>query len=207
LGVTNECGGSLEFTLSKTEPWLSLDVSTGNAPSNVNVRVDRSGLEPGTYTADISVTSNGGEATVEVSIVVPEPDKPQVIRECFNLDDIVVKVDQGEPGKREKLGTFLVGDHSFTVYANHGLDYPCYTPVPDSDNPQSVHLLKICFILEGNTLWVLVDIELSGNKQKNEVFWLEVNGQELDRGTGCPVVPDSGGEGLVKGIFAGKLQL
>ncbi len=69
LDATNAGRGALAVTsMTADQPWVS--VSPGAAGNNT-VTVDRTGLAPGTYSAVITVTSNGGTETVTVRVTVP----------------------------------------------------------------------------------------------------------------------------------------
>lgn len=80
--ITNLGAGTLNWTASETLPWLSLSVvGTGGAPADavqgtltggaaaVRVQVDRSALDTGTANGEVTITSNGGSATVRVSVI------------------------------------------------------------------------------------------------------------------------------------------
>ncbi|MCP4715661.1 MAG: hypothetical protein GY868_11135, partial [Deltaproteobacteria bacterium] len=51
--------------------------STNTASGKLTVVVNREGLAPGTYTADIPFTSNGGDAVLSVVLTVAEPPPPE----------------------------------------------------------------------------------------------------------------------------------
>lgn len=80
--VSNAGGGTLNWTASKTQPWLLIMQTSGSLAGgksqSVNITVNRAGLKPGSYSDTISFTSNGGNANVSVSMTVPEPD-PQLL--------------------------------------------------------------------------------------------------------------------------------
>ncbi len=61
------------FDMSGFPDWLSVDDNDGNTKTEtdtVAVYVDRDGIDPGEYSHDIEVTSNGGNDTVHVSMMV-----------------------------------------------------------------------------------------------------------------------------------------
>ena len=56
-----------------TQPWLSLDIVMGETSATINVSVDSSGLEPGTYTDTITINADGvtgSPAQVNVTFTV-----------------------------------------------------------------------------------------------------------------------------------------
>lgn len=70
--ISNDGGGSLTWSVQTPAgaPWLTVEPASGTGSRNVSVAVSRSGLAPGEYTADITVASNGGNATVSVRALV-----------------------------------------------------------------------------------------------------------------------------------------
>ena len=76
FSVNNSGGGTLSWELSKQANWLDVSPASGSLASgrsdNVSVTVSRSGLSPGVYNDNISVTSNGGNSNIRVSMEVPK---------------------------------------------------------------------------------------------------------------------------------------
>ncbi len=73
FSVANTGGGTLTWTAAKTQSWLSLDASSGMAPSTVHAAVNVSGLAAGTYHDTITITAAGAPgspATISVTLVV-----------------------------------------------------------------------------------------------------------------------------------------
>lgn len=67
-------GGVLSWTLVDSEPWLTLNPvggTTTNETDMVTVTVNRAGRPPGNYDGTITLTSNGGERTIAVTMTVP----------------------------------------------------------------------------------------------------------------------------------------
>jgi len=75
-GITlrNNGVGSLDWTVTPDQPWLSVSQTTGSLGSGftfgVTVYVDRTSLTDGTYYGNLQITSNGGNASVAVSMEV-----------------------------------------------------------------------------------------------------------------------------------------
>ena len=74
------CGsGTLTWSVSDDKNWMSVYPTSGSTTTErdtVTVRIDTQGLSPGTHTGHITLTSNGGEKTGTITVVVPKP-KPQ----------------------------------------------------------------------------------------------------------------------------------
>jgi Concanavalin A-like lectin/glucanases superfamily/Viral BACON domain len=73
LSITNTGGGTLSFSATDDQPWLSESPTSGTAPGTVNVSVDASGLSPGTYSGTVTVTASGASGspkTIPVTLTV-----------------------------------------------------------------------------------------------------------------------------------------
>jgi uncharacterized protein (TIGR03437 family) len=73
--ISNTGTGTLVWTASvtSTAKWLSLDLTSGTAPSTVNVTVSPASLSAGTYNGTVTIASSGASgspATVAVTLVV-----------------------------------------------------------------------------------------------------------------------------------------
>ena len=85
LDVSNGGAGTLNWSVSEAEPWLSLSPTSGSATTEtdgVAVSVDITGLEDGTYTATITAVgeapANDSPQTTEVTLTVGPP--PVLVR-------------------------------------------------------------------------------------------------------------------------------
>lgn len=73
LSVTNTGTGTLVFTDSTDQPWLSATPGSGTAPQNLQVAATTGSLTPGTYTGHVTVTGTGAQgspAAVTVTFTV-----------------------------------------------------------------------------------------------------------------------------------------
>jgi uncharacterized protein (TIGR03437 family) len=76
--IANSATGTLTWTaaVSSTATWLSIDSTSGTAPSTVNVSVNPASLSAGTYQGTITITAAGASnspATVTVTLVTAAP--------------------------------------------------------------------------------------------------------------------------------------
>ncbi|HOL66681.1 MAG TPA: hypothetical protein PKX93_04395 [bacterium] len=75
--ITNVGGADLVWQASVTQAWLTLTRTSGTLTSGqhevVTANVNRTGLTSGTHTANINFTSNGGNSSVAVVLVVGSP--------------------------------------------------------------------------------------------------------------------------------------
>ena len=77
--ISNTGNGELNWFLTPNQSWLTANPTSGSLTNNsedVNVTVNRSGLSPDTYNGSISITSNGGNQDVNITMIVPEGPAP-----------------------------------------------------------------------------------------------------------------------------------
>lgn len=87
--ISNIGKGSLNWEISVSKGWLTVNPQSGtitDESQEVTVIVDRSGLSPGSYGGIISITSNGGDQSVNVSMGVPHPPKLKVVPNTLNFE-------------------------------------------------------------------------------------------------------------------------
>src|SRR5205085_1902524 len=60
--ISNTGGGTLNWTASKTQPWLTLSAPSGIAPAHLSVATLIAGLTAGTYTSTSSPNTRGSRA-------------------------------------------------------------------------------------------------------------------------------------------------
>jgi hypothetical protein len=76
IAITNTGAGTLSWTASKTQPWLTLSAPSGTAPSALTLNASIAGLAAGTYTDTVTVTAagaTGSPQTVAVTLTVAAP--------------------------------------------------------------------------------------------------------------------------------------
>jgi hypothetical protein len=63
LSISNTGGGTLNWSASDNQTWLTVSPASGTAPSSVTVSVNISGLAAGTHNATITITAAGATNT------------------------------------------------------------------------------------------------------------------------------------------------
>ncbi len=66
VSVSNTGTGSLSFSASSDESWLTVSPTTGSAPQNLTVSASIASLAAGTYTGHITITATGAQGSPEV---------------------------------------------------------------------------------------------------------------------------------------------
>ncbi len=73
---------TLEYILSESCEWVTIDHTSGNSTGEhdtITITMDTTGLPPGSYSCDISISSNGGDGTFRNTVTVTDnipPEKP-----------------------------------------------------------------------------------------------------------------------------------
>jgi hypothetical protein len=70
LNISNAGTATLNWSISPSEAWLSVNPASGTDFGQVVVTVDRSSLPDGTYNGMLNITSNGGNGNVPVMLTV-----------------------------------------------------------------------------------------------------------------------------------------
>lgn len=96
--ITNTGAGTLSWSISDNQDWITYNPMSGSTTTEVDevlVSVDRSGLSPGIHTGTVSISSNGGDFSIGVSMTVL-PDPPICSVSPTNLDFGEVKVGESK---------------------------------------------------------------------------------------------------------------
>jgi hypothetical protein len=73
LTVSNAGDGSLSFTVTDDATWLSAAPASGTAPAQVTLTASPAGLNPGTYSATVTVSGASQTKTVPVTFSIAAP--------------------------------------------------------------------------------------------------------------------------------------
>ena len=88
--ISNTSEGTLDWKITENADWItSLTPTSGlttTESTSVTVNVSRKGKDLGDYEESISISSNGGSATIIVKMIVPNLDDPQLSVTPAELD-------------------------------------------------------------------------------------------------------------------------
>ncbi len=70
LSITST-GGLTTYTAKETDPWLTINPTSGGTPGSIRASVNPAGMAPGSYGAQINITAqNGKTTTVTVALII-----------------------------------------------------------------------------------------------------------------------------------------
>ena len=72
--ITNSGSGTLTWDISKNQAWIAVNPISGQTTTEtdlITVTIDRYGLATGSYNGTVTITSNDGTETVDISMTVP----------------------------------------------------------------------------------------------------------------------------------------
>ncbi len=75
IQITNTGAGTLAWTATVNQPWLTVSPSSGTAPSTLTISISPSGLAAGTYNGAVEISSSGASNTplsVPVTLTVTQ---------------------------------------------------------------------------------------------------------------------------------------
>lgn len=92
--IANIGNGTMTWAVSTNQDWIALSPLNGTNAGTVNVTVSRDGLDFGNYSGQIDISSDGGNASVEVLMENAAPNDPPVAsfsssRETADLNETV----------------------------------------------------------------------------------------------------------------------
>ncbi|HLH19511.1 MAG TPA: malectin domain-containing carbohydrate-binding protein, partial [Bryobacteraceae bacterium] len=76
IAISNSGSGTLNWTASKTQPWLALSATSGTGAASLSVQPVTTGLAAGTYTDTVTIAAAGANPasqTVAVTLTVAPP--------------------------------------------------------------------------------------------------------------------------------------
>ena len=89
--IKNVGEGNLNWQISTDESWIELSKSNGtevaNQESEIEIKINKSGLQPGDYSGNINISSNGGSGTIEVSLKINKTPKLSYSPQSLNFGD------------------------------------------------------------------------------------------------------------------------
>jgi hypothetical protein len=114
IAIANTGTGTLNWTASYTSTWLSLDSSSGAAPSTIHAYVNTAGMATGTYKDTITITASGASpATIAVTLTVTDF--------TLSADTSSLNLQRGQSGTVHLTVTPLNGFNQTVSFACSGL--------------------------------------------------------------------------------------
>lgn len=114
VDISSTAGDLIEFEVTSNAAWLSASPATGSTPSTTEIRVDSSGLAPGSYDGILNVAT-GGDTVVSVPVSLVLTD---ALVMTFSEPSLTGAGNVADPGVIEQDVTLSAGDNgqaSFTL--------------------------------------------------------------------------------------------
>ena len=101
--IWNSGTGSLSWSLSDTVSWLSYTPTSGSSTGETDtviITIDTTGLSAGSYSESISISSNGGSGTFDVSFNIPGTGDTFYAYNCYDssMDEGPISFPSDDPG-------------------------------------------------------------------------------------------------------------
>jgi hypothetical protein len=97
ITISNAGTGTLAWTASVDQPWVSLDATLGTSPAAISVKVNPAGLAPGTYQANVRVVSPdavNSPLLIPVTLSVRAPAVLTLSAQTITLDALAGSIPQ-----------------------------------------------------------------------------------------------------------------
>ena len=91
LSLTPVPGGTASWTVESKPSWLVLSQESGhlnNSPTTLNLTTDESGLNPGTYSGDLKISSSAGPAFAKINFTIDAHPEAQLSTDQLNFDPV-----------------------------------------------------------------------------------------------------------------------
>lgn len=72
VNISDAAGGAINWTASKNQPWITLSATNGTTPDGLNVTINPSGKDLGTYTGVLSLNSSFGAPEIDIILIVAD---------------------------------------------------------------------------------------------------------------------------------------
>jgi len=155
VNITNSGGGTLTWTASANQPWITLSSVSGTGAQSVSVGTVISGLTAGTHSGTVTITAAGATPSVQtVNVVlvmtpVPPPTGGSGPVGYWQFDSAKVVGNQILDSSGNNLsGTLLGGVKSTTGVVNQGLSFDGrsgYIQFPDDTLTELTSDLSLAF--------------------------------------------------------------
>jgi len=88
--ISNSGTGMLTWNITDDKSWISYSPNSGTTETEIDeikVNVDRLGLSPGVHTGNISISSDGGNQNIVISLTVPDEPSLSVSPQTLNFGE------------------------------------------------------------------------------------------------------------------------
>ena len=132
ITIDNIGGSELNWTAKANAAWISVSPQGGNSilnsnaintPAKINssqleISVNRNGLAPGVYNSSVDINSNGGNVSLEVSMIVPEVPELSISESIINFGsaEILKRIQVSNSGTGKLVWSISSSESWITVF-------------------------------------------------------------------------------------------
>lgn len=116
LGIKNKGIGTVNWSIEENLGWLQVSPASGDVTTEtdyVTVSINRAGLAYGNHPESIMVRSNGGDLSVDIMMVVQNPDAPQL-----TVNQAILDFDSTKTNLDFTISNTGTGDLTWTISAD-----------------------------------------------------------------------------------------
>ncbi|MEM1514019.1 MAG: Ig-like domain-containing protein, partial [Candidatus Thermoplasmatota archaeon] len=166
--------GILYYNLTEICTWLSLNITSGSSSGEhdyIKLTINTTGLIAGNYSCNISINSNGGNATIRVNLTVIEQDNisPSII-------DVVATPPLQDAGKNVTISCIVTDNVNVSdVFLN--ITYPNLTYENFSifgNRTGNTFFCNRTYSMIGNYSFFIYAIDSSNNSAKSSSYNFEI---------------------------------
>jgi len=95
FNVSNSGTGMLTWNISDDKSWIAVEPQSGTSESEIDeitITVDRLGLSAGTHTGVVTITSDGGNQNITVSLTIPDEPSLSVSPESMDFGSSTTQI-------------------------------------------------------------------------------------------------------------------
>lgn len=165
FSIENVGTGTLNWTISESIDWLTLDKISGNSttnPDQVTATVARSGLSPRKYSGVIKVSSNGGNKDIQVTMEIQE--NPEL-----TIKPVVLSFDSSTKQDIFIIENSGTGNLDWTISANKSWIQLNFTSGTTTIEPREVIATIDWNGLSGGSYTGVISINSNGGNQQINV--------------------------------------
>ena len=175
FNITNTGNSNLQWNTEAVPDWITITPASGVNNQRVDVFVNRDLVTLGNYASNIDVGSNGGDATIQVSMIKTPP-PPNLGLQGVLVTDDENGTGEANPGEKVTYGVTLRNGNGESDAEGVKVRYKTSSPYVSLFSPNEVFYGTI---LKDDEETRDVDISIASNTPINETIPIEVEIEDV----------------------------